>query len=364
MGSGLKRCLQTQLWLPMACLAALLAGSLGCSDSGGSGPDAGDGSGARGGGDGEGATGGGFDNARPDAGAVMDAGFVNDDHFFINDDPPPFCGPDGGMEPGVDPGGSAECPADKNRQGCECDTPGEVAPCWPGRRDNRNHGQCSDGVTTCYDTEEFGTRWGPCEGYTLPDGDALRGPAACRCFSSGSWKLDNLAPCVLRDGANTYLHSSAIPLEGATGVTCPPISASLQAPAEPWSHSALTMDCGGQFRLCYTIRGGHVKDASADDCVVSQQCQELWYETAGERMVLPDIAGWISSDTACAGVFAQDGGYGEMSIQGLSRECDEVDDGAGEPFIFYRAGYCSADCQANPDADGCRDCGTSAAGDF
>lgn len=344
------------LTLPALLCALVLAG---CSDGGSKG-DAGPG-----GGDGDmgsGMDGGGFDNAGDRA--AVDASFVEADHFFIDDDPPPFCGPDGGMMPGQDPGGTDECPADKNRQGCPCEVDGEQAPCWPGRRDNRHHGQCHDGTATCYETEEFGKRWGPCEDYTLPDEDALRGAEACRCFSNGSWRLTNLSPCVVEYQHEYYLHSSSLQAAPGGGVNCPAMTAPPSAPDEPWSRSALQMDCGGQFRLCFTIKGGHVMNASDDDCVLAQLCQETWYETAGEELKLPDLPGWISEDTACAGTFATEGGYGEMSIQGLSRECTAVDDGEGKPLVFYRAGYCSPTCALDPTADGCATCSTGGAGDF
>ena len=76
--------------------------------------------------------------------------------------------------------------------------PGVTAACWPGQRLNRNHGICKDGTTVCQDTGEFGLRWGKCEGYVLPDENALSGPEACGCFSNGNWSLDNLSPCIFR----------------------------------------------------------------------------------------------------------------------------------------------------------------------
>src|SRR5580765_6820606 len=63
----------------------------------------------------------------------------NLDAFFAADPPPRVCYPDGGMAPSraVDPGGiTADCPDDKNREGCPCprNMVGQKASCWPGPR--------------------------------------------------------------------------------------------------------------------------------------------------------------------------------------------------------------------------------------
>src|SRR5438477_13107811 len=73
------------------------------------------------------------------------------DAFWAQDPPPKWCGPDGGVP--QTPGGTPECPDDKNREGCPCPTEGMKASCWPGLRANRGLGQCHDGVTTC---QKFG----------------------------------------------------------------------------------------------------------------------------------------------------------------------------------------------------------------
>jgi hypothetical protein len=72
------------------------------------------------------------------------------DAFWADDPPIMSCVSDGGMLPPPPiPGGTPECPDDKNRQGCPCTTVGEQRACWPGLRQNRNLGICRDGVTTC-----------------------------------------------------------------------------------------------------------------------------------------------------------------------------------------------------------------------
>ena len=72
----------------------------------------------------------------------------NWDAFFAEDPPPEYCGP-GDADAAVLPGGTPECPDDKNREGCPCSLHGATAPCWPGLRVDRNRGICQDGVTTC-----------------------------------------------------------------------------------------------------------------------------------------------------------------------------------------------------------------------
>src|SRR5688572_14940002 len=58
--------------------------------------------------------------------------------FFQTDPPPKMCNLDGTSFPQPEPpGGTPECPDDKNRAGCRCPEAGMQAPCWPGLRANR-----------------------------------------------------------------------------------------------------------------------------------------------------------------------------------------------------------------------------------
>ena len=121
-----------------------------------------------------------------------------------------------------------------------------------------HHGICKDGTTTCAETTEFGLRWGTCEGYVLPEPDATAGPRACGCFSSGTWDLTNLAPCIFRGSDGTFLYSSKLGADGkidcGSDVPSPP-----PVPDGIWSKDTLNVDCAGQFKLCYTIKAGDVK---------------------------------------------------------------------------------------------------------
>jgi hypothetical protein len=303
----------------------------------------------------------GFTN--PDLVSVPDAGSLSPDAFFIDDPEPPYCGEDGKMRQPAPIGGTRACPEDKNREGCPCTTPGQQALCWPGQRLNRNHGVCRDGMTTCQVGFEFGHTWGRCEGYVLPVEEAMEGPNACRCFSSGLWSIANLVPCIAQDvDEKYYVYSSH---EGADGYVCegltmtpPPV------PAADWTSSTLKVDCGGRFELCYTIKAGDVASPQPGDCVLSRSCVTTWYARAGSEQKLPNLKAWSATDQACAQRFVDRGGYGEMSVLGTSTECEAVDDGQGRPYVFKRASYCSPRCAEMPDNEECRHCSASGAGDF
>ncbi|RPI59896.1 MAG: hypothetical protein EHM50_08370 [Lysobacterales bacterium] len=312
---------------------------------------------------GAGRTDGGTRSAQDGGSKASDSGIVGRDASFSADDPPArICGPDGGERPGPEPGGAAECPADKNLEGCPCPTVGESAACWPGKRVNRERGLCRDGTARCVATDA-GSRWSACEGYVLPS-DASVGSAACKCFSTGRWRLSNLAPCVYSaPSGNVYVYSS-VPIEPGrfdcgSGVTEPPA-----VPSASWSDSTLRVDCSGQFRLCYTIKAGHVAAPNPDDCTLMQHCEDVWYEQAGADQMLQPLPGWVASDLECSRRFEQVGGYGEMSVRGTSIDCEPIDDGAGEPYVFYRTAYCPPTCVSSPDAPGCEFCGVSGSGMF
>jgi len=300
-------------------------------------------------------------------GSQLDANFddydasTNPDAFFVSDPLPPYCGPDPDHVVET-PTGSLACPSDKNREGRPCTEAGEQAACWPGKRLNREHGICEDGMTRCVDTEEFGLRWGPCEGYVLPVEGATSGPDACRCFSNGRWSLSNLSPCIYR-GTSTWLYSSTLSAEGTLlcgeAPTEPPAM-----PEDSWSTSAINVDCAGQFTLCFTIKAGDVNNRSDDDCVVIEVCSDVIYEEEGVDQMLADLPAWRSLDNECAAQFDTRGGYGEMSVLGESIECDEIDDGFGGRFVFHRTNYCPPSCQQTPTAPGCSECRPGGSGEF
>jgi hypothetical protein len=291
----------------------------------------------------------------------------NPEAFWAKDPPPMTCLMDGSMgAPPVAPGGTPECPSDKNREGCGCDTVGASAACWPGLRVNRNRGTCKDGVAKCEDNGEFGGVWSKCEGYVPPTPGANSGPSACRCFSQGTWLLDNLSVClpVFSDG-RVYAISAFV---GASGeAECGQVMDNVPptvVPGTVWTKNHLNVDCEGKFELCMTLKAGAWDSPTVSDCVVARTCVTTWYATAGMVQDLPDLPSWVSGDPACGAKFSSSGGYGEMTVKGLSLECDAVDDGAGGEYVFNRVGYCPASCSMTPDAAECLNCSMSGGGNF
>jgi hypothetical protein len=282
---------------------------------------------------------------------------VSADAFWADDPPPKMCG-DSGVAPVV-PGGTPECPDDKNREGCACPKEGQTASCWPGFRKNRNRGSCKDGTTTCVRKGETNMVWGPCEGYVLPSGTT--GPEACTCFSGGSWKIANLSPCFFSDSTGVMGAVSTVPTYDSTGkvtaVNCP---ASFAKPSAAWSKTTLNVDCAGHFKLCFTIKAGNSMAPAATDCVVTKQCTEGDYTTVGKDQPFGDLPAWINTDASCSKQFNATGGYGEMSVEGTSVECDPVNK------IFNRVPYCPTKCNDPAhamDAD-CKSCMSGGGGSF
>jgi hypothetical protein len=276
----------------------------------------------------------------------------NPDAFWANDPPPPVCS--GGTSPPA-PGGTPECPDDKNREGCPCPEVGQTKACWPGLRVNRAHGQCKDGVTTCKATGEVGSKWGPCEGYVLPTAGETSGPAACVCFTSGFWDIKNLEPCFLSDKSKQVVQATS---------KCPTGNFTLPAPvpSEPWSTSTLKVDCAGKYSLCYTIRAGDSANRQPSDCVIHKACIDVDYPVANVEQDLPVLPAWATTtpeENACAAKFAEVGGYGEMSVVGESVVCDQIPN-----KIFNVIKYCSLACNKDKTLPGCDKCSAGQGGGF
>lgn len=318
------------------CLLIVIAG--GCSPSvtgpGNSGNrnDAGvlidgDGGGGGGGGDGGGGGGGG------------DFG-INRDAFFYQDPPAMYCAIDGGTIPQPPtPGGTAECPDDKNREGCPCPAEGMTAACWPGARKDRNIGICQDGMTTCRLFGEIQLAWGACEGYVLPIPGAT-GRDACECFSQGTWKIDNLSPCILSVPDMGVGSAGAVSTNTMGQCPAPPFT-----PSPPWSPNTVTVDCQGRFKLCYAIKAGDAANPQTSDCTVKQVCTEADYVTINTAQPFPPLPEWTartSVDLPCTTKFGTNGGYGEMSVTGTTITCGMLNK------VFNRVKYCPIRCTTNP----------------
>jgi hypothetical protein len=291
----------------------------------------------------------------PDEAIARDAA-VTADAFFINDPPPPYCGPDGEMSSAEPPGGTPECPDDKNREGCPCPEEGMEADCWPGKRSNRNHGICSDGTTTCNRTDEFGLRWGPCKDYVLPKEGYTNGEEACGCFSNGTWDIENVAPCITAQSVGDFVYSAK--LDGMGGIDCNQENPGPTPYPGNWSNSTLRVDCAGQFTLCFTIKAGDANNRKASDCVLAEKCIDVWYPEEGVEQELEPLAHWASDDEECGKVFRERSGYGEMTVMGTTVECDSIEDN-GDPLLILITDYCPPPAPGEEQT-----CGTGSAGDF
>jgi len=284
------------------------------------------------------------------------------DHF-AKDPPPQWCGPANGKKPPAPPGGTEACPSDKNKPGCACDSVGEKAACWTGLRANRKLGICKDGTTTCTQLSETVRGWGPCEGQVLPASGATEGKSACKCFSAGKWELENAVPCTGTNFAVSTIMNSV------TGKPeCPPVPGGANAipakPSVPWSNSKLTVDCEGNYELCMELKAGTVTSPQPSDCSIARVCVKTDYLQAGVAQVMPPLPSWLSTDATCAQRFLSVGGYAEMTVKGLSVTCDKIDDGAGKPIVFRRAGYCPTRCQTQPTLPECAACASGGSGEF
>jgi hypothetical protein len=267
-------------------------------------------------------------------------------------DPPPTTCDGGGMPPPV--GGTPDCPSDKNLPGCDCtaEGAGATAPCWTGLRKNRDHGDCKDGTTTCGAGEQL--VWGPCVGEVLPVAGST-GKAACTCFSTGHWDVANLSPCFYTDGSTSGAIST---IQNGTQIACP--SSFTSAPTDPWSTDTLSADCTGSFNLCYTIKAGNGMSPQPNDCIVAQVCSASYYMTANAVQTWPPLPGWISdpSASACVAQFQASGGYGQMSVDGQSDQCELIDE------VFQTVTYCPTACNdPNPPAM-CAMCQAGGGGSF
>lgn len=295
------------------------------------------------------------------------------EEFFVDDPPPMSC--DGGGQPVV-PGGTPDCPNDKNLPGCPCTSEGQTAPCWPGYRRNRNRGACADGMATCVRVGEAQLEWGECVGYTGIDPNSFEplgttGAAACTCFSGGFWDITNVSPCFITGQGNVVLGAvSTLMTDDAGGAQCPNANTvdfnNPVPPSQPFSTNRLRVDCTGYFKLCFTLKAYASAGASpaATDCVMKEICTEAYYgPTVDQFQALPDLAGWITATAAeksCAGQFVANGGYAELSVDGETDECDQVNK------VFQTLNYCPLKCAdpANAQDPECANCSNGAGGPF
>jgi len=314
----------------MTTLVAAVLALGGCAASGSGGTGRGDRDGSTGGTDGGG---GGMDagiGPGTDGSSGIDTGSAPDDGGTA------FCGPDGGdAGPPPDPG---ECMDGVAVPGCTCDTVGETRDCRTGR------------TITCEPFGEFGGKWGPCLG---------------DCFSSGRWEIDNLSPCFVTYSSGQTYALSTILSGGSAACPSVPDTPPPPTPGSDWSPNRLTVDCEGMFELCYTLKAGEASAPSDSDCVVTRVCTEGWYEERGVTQELPPLEAWVGMDTACAEMFAESGGYGEMSVLGTTVDCEIIDDDRGDHHVFNRVQYCPLCCNTGECSGAmCEGCMMGGSGSF
>jgi hypothetical protein len=205
--------------------------------------------------------------------------------------------------------------------------------------------------------------WGPCGGEKLPTGTT--GKASCACFSGGTWAIANLEPCFLTVTNGTTTTTTAFASTPASSASQPPtcpfdMSTGIPTVPATWSSDTLQADCTGSFTLCYTIKAGDSKNPLSTDCILAKSCTSGYYPTANAVQTWQPLPGWVSnaSMSACVNQFTTTGGYGEMSVNGQSDECELIDK------VFQRVTYCPASCNTNPDAGACQGCGNGGSGMF
>ena len=352
MASSNRRLRQAQLAVASVGSFILAAASVHCGTSEGE-----DGSSGNTGANGSGGSGSGASGQGGELGIDVPGAKDHSQERLIGDDPFPMGCDGGGNPPSI--GGTPECPDDKNIEGCPCNTQGETAACWPGKRKNRHHGICKDGETTCTLDGETNLVWGPCNGAVLPKDNPTNAKEACLCFSGGHWQIDNTSPCFFfNDATQTDVFATVSTLPGPPPA-CPADANS--APAQAWSANRITVDCTGFFKLCYSLKAGNGRAPQPTDCEVVKVCTEAYYPTANVEFEMPPLPSWLANSPAsvtCAEQFVASGGYGEMSVVGESDECDKVDKS------FNWITYCPLSCNGPNPPPECANCVAGGGGDF
>lgn len=267
-----------------------------------------------------------------DGGHGFDAGPPHDGGHHTVEPPDAgtaYCGPDGGggsMTPGACTGEPVP--------GCPCETLGATDTCMNGR------------TITCTGSSEFPT-WSACTG---------------SCFSSGTWHLDNLTPCFVTDPSSGTVYAFSSWMDGTILSCGGPYTTDMlpTTPTEVWSADQLQVDCQGSFTLCYTIRANG-STPSDSECTLAQVCTSGYYADPNVMQTLDPLGPWLSSDSDCAQQFLDNGGYGEMSVVGVTIDCQNIG-GTDSPFVFNHIPYCPPCCG---DSAGCSngfDCSTCSNG--
>jgi hypothetical protein len=98
-------------------------------------------------------------------------------------------------------------------------------------------------------------------------------------------------------------------------------------------------------------RHGSAKAPKEDDCVLAERCVDFAYEAADAGVVeLAPFAGWTVTDSKCAYLYQQDGGYLEFHAEGETLGCQEGFDSA----LITQT--CPIHCGKNMTAAECKVC--------
>lgn len=174
--------------------------------------------------------------------------------------------------------------------------------------------------------------------------------AACGCVLHGKWTIDNLSPCFFNVTGDANVSGAISTVSNGSQVACP--NDLSMAPSAPWSTDTLAAACPGHYRLCLTLKAGSAASPQASDCALAQSCAEGDYTGANQPETWPTLPSWIATGAqqACAEVFQDSGGYGELTITGTPTGCAAVTQTIGTTT------YCPLSCNgANPPA-ACASC--------
>ena len=94
---------------------------------------------------------------------------------------------------------------------------------------------------------------------------------------------------------------------------------------------------------------------------MKQVCTQAHYDKANVTQAFPDLGAWLTDTPAekqCAGAFVANGGYAEMSVDGISDECDKVQK------VFATINYCPMACNGSNPPAMCSQCKNGGSGGF
>jgi hypothetical protein len=173
--------------------------------------------------------------------------------------------------------------------------------------------------------------------------------ASCDCAID--WAIDNTALCVAPHTSYSppVIFSSYLD-EAGTLVCDKTLRFPQPVPSAAWSAQTISSRCAGKGTLTLRIRPGKAKDASAADCILTEQSVAFDYSQANKQLALPDVAGWSAKDEACSRAFEQEGGYFEFRVESDQLGCGEADEKVNYVDI------CLATCQEDPTRAGCEAC--------